>query len=116
MTPLYLKSCLIILYHVDNDLRLKANWAFKWKMLFNPDPSKQAVEIIFFTKRITAKPSILTFNNGVVSSKESHKHLGMILDKKLSFDHHLREKNSKANKGIGLIKRLYNFLPRLTLI
>ena len=40
----------------------------------------------------------------------------MILDKKLSFDHHLREKNAKANKGIGLIKRLYNFLPRLTLI
>ena len=40
----------------------------------------------------------------------------MILDKKLRFDHHLREKISKANKGIGLIKRLYNFLPRLTLI
>ena len=84
--------------------------------MLNTDPSKQAVEIIFSTKRITAKPPILTFNNGVVSSKESHKHLCMILDKKFSYDHHLREKNSKANKGIGLIKRLYNFLPRLTLI
>ena len=28
---------------LDNDLRLIANWAFKWKILFNPDPSKQAV-------------------------------------------------------------------------
>ena len=34
---------------LNNDLRLIANWAFKWKMLFNPDPSKQAVEIIFST-------------------------------------------------------------------
>ena len=101
---------------LDSDLRLIANWAFKWKMLFNPDPSKQALEIIFSTKLITTQPPILTFNNSIVSSKESHKHLGMILDKKLSFDHHLREKIAKANKGIGLIKRLYNFLPRLTLI
>ena len=100
---------------LDSDLRLIANWAFKWKMLFNPDPSKQAVEIIFSTKLITTQPPILTFNNSIVSSKESHKHLGMILDKKLSFDHHLREKIAKANKEIGLIKRLYNFLPRLTL-
>ena len=68
------------------------------------------------TKIITARPPILTYNNGIVSSKESHKHLGMILDKKLSFNHHLRKKIAKANKGIGLIKRLYNFLPRLILI
>ena len=25
---------------LDNDLMLIATWAFKWKMLFNPDPSK----------------------------------------------------------------------------
>ena len=61
-------------------------------MLFNPDPSKLAVEIIFSTKIITTKSPILTFNNSIVSSKESHKHLGMILDKKFSFDHHLRGK------------------------
>ena len=76
-------------------------------MVFNPDPSKQAEEIIFSSKIINTQTPLLTFNNGIVSTKESHKHLGMILDRKLSF---------KANKGIGLIKRLYNFLPRQTLI
>ena len=40
----------------------------------------------------------------------------MILNKKLSFEHRLRKNISKANKGIGLIKRLYNLLPRLPLI
>ena len=40
----------------------------------------------------------------------------MILDSKLSFINHLKEKISIANKGIDIIRRLYNFLARFTLI
>ena len=40
----------------------------------------------------------------------------MILDSKLNFKNHLSEKISKANKGIGIIRRLYNFLPRASLV
>ena len=36
------------------------------------------------------------------------KHLGLYLDKKLSFYNHINAKISKANKGIGIIKRLSN--------
>ena len=83
-------------------------------MLFNPDPSKQAIEVLF-SRRATHTPHpVLTFNDNVICSKDSHKHLGMILDKKLTFGHHLKEKISKANKGIDLITRLYSFLPRKT--
>ena len=29
--------------HLNNDLKIKiSNWAFMWKIRFNPDPSKQA--------------------------------------------------------------------------
>ena len=56
------------------------------------------------------------FNGCIVSNQEFHKHLGIILDKKLTFEQHLREKISKANKGIGLISRLRRFLPRDTLL
>ena len=56
------------------------------------------------------------FNNSIISTKDSHKHLDMILDSKLNFNNHLCEKISKANKGIGIIRRLYNCLPRATLI
>ena len=31
---------------INNDLKLISDWAFQWKMSFNPDPSKQAQEII----------------------------------------------------------------------
>ena len=34
-----------------HDLSLISNWAFKWKMLFNPDPTKPAQEVIFSRKK-----------------------------------------------------------------
>ena len=82
----------------------------------NVDPCKQAVEIIFSRKTADTQHSMLIFNNTAVCSKNSHKHLGMILDKRLNFGHHLKEKISKANKGIGLITRLRAYLPRKTLV
>ena len=42
---------------LNSDLRLIMKWAVQWKMSFNPDPSKQAVEIIFSKKSIL--PNIL---------------------------------------------------------
>ena len=32
---------------LNHDLNLINKWAYQWKMAFNPDPSKQAVEILF---------------------------------------------------------------------
>ena len=40
----------------------------------------------------------------------------MILDSKHNFNNHLSDKICKANKGIGIIRRLYKFLPRASLI
>ena len=33
--------------NLNNDLNKIKNWAFQWKMNFNPDPSIQALEVIF---------------------------------------------------------------------
>ena len=56
------------------------------------------------------------FNNNILTPSDSHKHLGLILDKKLNFNNHLSDKISKANKGIGIIRRLYKILPRSSLV
>ena len=32
---------------LNNDLQLISQWAYKWKMLFNPDPKKPAQEVLF---------------------------------------------------------------------
>ena len=46
---------------------------------------------------------------------DEHKHLGIILDSKLSFSAHLKSAISKTRKGIGLLNHLSKNLPRHTL-
>ena len=46
----------------------------------------------------------------------SQKHLGINLDEELTFKHHINEKINKANKGIGIIRKLNNILPRSALL
>ena len=47
---------------------------------------------------------------------DNHKHLGFILDSKMSYSKHIDGKIGKFNQGIGVIKRLYNYLPRKALL
>ena len=35
---------------LESDLKKNCHWAYKWKMTFNPDPSKQAQEVLFSRK------------------------------------------------------------------
>ena len=102
--------------HLNSDLSKISNWAFQWKMSFNPDPSKQAQEVIFSRKiQKTCHPSIY-FNNKSVKQVPSQKHLGLILDNKLNFQEHLKNILNKVNKTIGLLRELQNILPREPLL
>ena len=101
---------------LNRDLSTVNNWAFLWKMAFNADPNKQATEVVFSRRRKPDNHPALYFNDAPVTTAPFQKHLGLFLDKKLTFGHHLNEKISKANKGIGLIKRLYSYLPRKSLL
>ena len=51
-----------------------------------------------------------------VVCSSSQKHLGIYIDEKLNFSNHIKEKISKANKGIGILRKLHNVLPRNSLI
>ena len=53
----------------------------------------------------------IRFNNIPVRQVDEHKHLGIILDPKLSFSAHIKAVISKARNGIGLLKHLSKFLP-----
>ena len=67
-----------------------SNWAFQWKMRFNPDPNKQAQEVIFSGKINKIDYPPLYFNQNLVKSSSAHKHLGMVLDTRLEFNSHNR--------------------------
>ena len=84
-------------------------------MEFNPDPTKQAHELLFSTKKSSPIHPPLFFNNANVSRVTEHTHLGLTLDGKLSFVNHLTEKIKVARKGISLIKHFSKYLPLKTL-
>ena len=84
-------------------------------MEFNPDPTKQATEVLFSCKKSTPNHPHLIFNGIVIESVKEQKHLGLILDSSLSFEKHLNEKIIKAKKNVGILKHLSKFLPLKTL-
>ena len=85
-------------------------------MLFNPDLSKQAIEICFSHKRENENYPSLVFNDTKVELANSQKHLGLILDSKLDFNEHIDNKTNKCNKIIGIMKRLSLILSRKSLL
>ena len=102
--------------HLNSDLSKISCWAFDWKMSFNPDPSKQAQEVIFSRKIQKTCHLSIYFNNKLVKQVPSQKHLGLILDNKLNFQEHLKNILNKVNKTIGLLRKLQNILPREPLL
>ena len=46
---------------------------------------------------------------------EEHKHLGLVLDSKLSFSAHIKKTITKSRRGIGLLRYLSKYVPRHTL-
>ena len=85
---------------------LQYKWAAQWKMLFNSDPSKQAMEICFSQKRDNENYPSLVFNDTIVQLANSQKHLGLILDFKLDFNENKDNKINKCNKLVGIMEKL----------
>ena len=100
---------------LESDLKKISHWAYKWKMNFNSDLSKQAQEVTFSRKTVKVSHPSITFNTAPVACTACQKHLDLYLDEKLNFHDHINDINTKvlkANKGIDIIKRLSNTLPR----
>ena len=66
---------------LNSDLCKINEWALQWKISFNPDPIKQAQEIIFSRKTSKRNHPWLMFNNSIVNLTTNHKHLGKIFVK-----------------------------------
>ena len=102
--------------NLNDDLNRINNWAFQWKMSFNPDPNKQAQEVIFSRKIQKSSQPSLIFNNNIVTQSLTQKHLGMFLNTKLDLQEYLKSIFHKVNKTIGLLWKLYHILPRSSLL
>ena len=75
---------------LNHDLTRISEWVYRWKMSFNPDPSKQARQEVLFSTKVTKTnhPNII-FNGNTVQKSANQKHLGLILDEKQTFNDHI---------------------------
>ena len=101
---------------LNSDLLLIQKWANQWKMSFNPDPSKQAQEVIFSHKVNKPAHPELTFNENTINSISHQKHLGIALDQKLNFQEHIDLVLSKISRPLGLLRNLNSVLSRSALM
>ena len=101
---------------LNDNLNIIFQWAHQWKMEFNPDPTKQATEVLFCCKKYSPNHPKLIFNGTDVAKVNRQKHLGLILqNSRLTFERHINEKIIKAKKNLVIIKYLSNFLHLKTL-
>ena len=99
---------------INHDLDQIALWSHNWRMSFNPDPLKQAVELVFSKKKVNTNHPAILFNASPVSTVDQHKYLRIILDSKLSFSSRIQAAINKARKAIGMLKFMSKYLPRNT--
>ena len=85
-------------------------------MIFNPDLTKQAQEMIFSRKTKKLLHPCLSFNDIPLKDSISQKHLGLTLDVKLNFVKHIKNITQKISKTMGLLRRFQQILPRSSLL
>ena len=98
---------------LSQGLNIITNCASQWKIIFNPDVSKQAQEVIFSRRIKKMLHPTLPSNNIPLSNSLFEKHFGLTLDIKLNFWEHIKQKNSKT---MGLLLKFHQVLPRTSLL
>ena len=101
---------------LNNDLVKIQEWAYNWKMSFNPDRNKQAQEVIFSRKLRKVFHKNFSFSDQPIQRSVTHKHLGLNLDESLSFTNCINVKISKTLKGVGPLCKLSRLLLRQSLL
>ena len=69
---------------LNKDLEKTGGWAEQWKMVFNPNTTKQAEGVFFQKKPQESFHPNLYYNKFLVENVQTQKHLGLKLDKKVS--------------------------------
>ena len=64
---------------LNHDLRIIEARAYKWGMSFNPDPMRQAIEVIFSRKGTTVNHPAIYFNDTQVIRTNEHKHSSLVI-------------------------------------
>lgn len=96
---------------LQNDMNSLFRWSEKWLVKFNPAKT----ECMLISRKQNETKFDLMFNNVPVKQVETHKHLGLTLDCKGTWLHHIDEVVQKATKRIGILRNIQFIADRKTL-
>lgn len=94
---------------LNNDLQSLQNWACQWQVTFNPD---KTVYMIFSRQKETPAHDPLTFSGVHINEVQSHKHLGVMIHNRLSWDIHVSYIIDRISNKVSIMRRFQNTLPR----
>ena len=85
----------------------------KWSLPHIP-PNK--LKKWYSAKKIASVHPVVYFDSTPVNSTATHKHLGIKLDSKPSYENHLQSLSIRVNKTIDLLRKFRSTLPRRSLV
>ena len=94
------------------DLIKLQQWMVSNKLLLNV----QKTTAILNSNRNTSNCPEISLDNRILPFSNVHKFLGVIIDKNLRFDEHIRAVCKKISKSIGIMYKLKNYMPQHLLI
>lgn len=86
---------------LQQDLLTLGEWEKKWQMKFN----YQKCFVMRITHKRSPKITTYTLDGVALSPVENHPYLGVTITNNLSWNRHIQETCSKANRSLGFIKR-----------
>ena len=78
--------------------------------------SKEAQEGLYLDKAAKTDHPNVIFNGNTVQNSVNQKHLGLILDEKLTFNDHIPFKLTTVNKLTSTLRKIYHYIPRNSLV
>jgi len=95
---------------LSNDLRQLEMWSDLWSVTFNAAKT----EVLTIANNPSIHPP-LRFCNQALNETASHKHLGLIFHRSLTWHLHISSLHHRA-MSINALKKIKNFLPRYSLL
>ena len=88
---------------------------FNWLQLNKIKVNVSKCKFMIFSYGRSTQLGPLKFGEGEVLETDQYKFLGIQLDNKLTFKHHINSVNNKISKSIGILYKLNKFIPQKVL-
>ena len=107
-TLLYSDSCINNLFNVvNNELNNIFQWTCANKLSLNIDKTKY---MVISTKTVATSGYSLILNDNVLEQVRNFNFLGILIDDKLTFKDHIKQKGTEIERSLGILKKV-DFLP-----